>query len=143
MQLEVLPLTGNGKVDKKALPAPAVAGQPSGQPPQAGLESQLAELWMQVLRVSGVGRESNFFSQGGDSMKAIQLVNAIRKGLGLQVSIAQIFAHQTLAELAQLLAPQTAAGQGSPQAGPASQAVLPSGPEPHELEAIEAQLQAH
>ncbi len=74
--LESLPLTVNGKLDRKALPVPqssAVASQ-SYEPPQGPIEPKLAQIWQALLQVERVGRHDNFFALGGDSILSIRAV---------------------------------------------------------------------
>jgi amino acid adenylation domain-containing protein len=104
--LEALPLNANGKVDRKALPAPefAVANAPA-EPPQEGaqgaLEAALAAIWAQVLRVPHVGRHDNFFELGGDSLVALRLLARVNKSrvLSVQMSLQELLEKQTIARL--------------------------------------------
>jgi amino acid adenylation domain-containing protein len=101
--LERLPLTSNGKVDRKALPAPE-GERPelewAYEAPRTSAEEKLAEIWSQVLRVERVGVHDNFFALGGDSMRIIQIRALARKN-GLEISVPQLLQYQTIAELAQ------------------------------------------
>jgi amino acid adenylation domain-containing protein/non-ribosomal peptide synthase protein (TIGR01720 family) len=107
--LPALPLLPNGKVDRRALPAPAPAGARRRTPPRNTVEELLAGIWSDLLRVGEVGIEDNFFELGGDSILAIQVVARARKA-GFTVHPRQLFEHQTLAGLASaLLRPADAA----------------------------------
>jgi amino acid adenylation domain-containing protein/thioester reductase-like protein len=89
IRLPTLPMTSNGKVDLKALPAPAAPRPPAGDRPErsAGLtERVVAAIWQQVLRVDRVGPHDNFFRLGGDSLKAAQLLANLRESLGIQIT---------------------------------------------------------
>ena len=97
--LEAMPLTVNGKLDRRALPEPEESQAPEGEAPRTPAEKILAEVWQDVLRVDSVGRRDNFFVLGGDSILGIQLVSRARRA-GLELSPKQLFQHQTLAELA-------------------------------------------
>ncbi|MFI2612139.1 amino acid adenylation domain-containing protein [Kitasatospora sp. NPDC018619] len=101
VELAALPLNSNGKVDRRALPAPAPeAARGSGHvAPRNPVEEALAEVWAQVLRVDRVGVEDNFFDLGGDSILSIQVVTRARQK-GITLSSKDLFAHQTVAELA-------------------------------------------
>jgi amino acid adenylation domain-containing protein/non-ribosomal peptide synthase protein (TIGR01720 family) len=101
MRVERLPLLPNGKVDRRALPAP-----PSGTEiaeaaalPRTSIERRLAEIWQGVLRRASVGTDESFFEIGGDSILAIQVVTRARQA-GLGITPRQIFQHQSIAELA-------------------------------------------
>ncbi|MBU6352221.1 MAG: amino acid adenylation domain-containing protein, partial [Chloroflexi bacterium] len=105
--LDALPLTPNGKVDRRALPAPTDAGSPAAPVANTALtpaEAILAALWQQVLRLPQVGLDDNFFTIGGDSILSIQIVARARQA-GLQITPRQIFANQTLRQLAAVAVP--------------------------------------
>jgi amino acid adenylation domain-containing protein/non-ribosomal peptide synthase protein (TIGR01720 family) len=101
--LDALPLTSNGKVDRRALPAPeegerASTGSAYAAPTSAA-EDTLAGIWAAVLRLEKVGVHDNFFELGGDSILSIQIV-ARATAAGLRITPKQLFLHQTVAELA-------------------------------------------
>jgi amino acid adenylation domain-containing protein/non-ribosomal peptide synthase protein (TIGR01720 family) len=98
--LEELPLSGNGKLDRRALPAPdfGVAVGAGYVPPRSEVERVVAEIWAQVLGVERVGVEDNFFELGGDSILSIQVVSRARQA-GLHLSPRDLFRHQTVAAL--------------------------------------------
>ncbi|MFK3940327.1 amino acid adenylation domain-containing protein [Pseudomonas monteilii] len=104
MVLEALPLTRNGKVDRRALPAPdtATADVDVQQAPTTERERQLAQAWAQVLELEQVGRHDDFFEHGGHSLSAIRLVGLLHKA-GVQVTLAELFQHASVARLAALL----------------------------------------
>ncbi|MBB5866606.1 non-ribosomal peptide synthetase, partial [Xanthomonas sp. 3058] len=92
--LETLPLTANGKLDRRALPAPdadALAVQ-AYTPPQGALEQTLAQLWSELLGVEQVGRHDSFFALGGHSLLGVRLISRIRSTLGLELPLAALFA---------------------------------------------------
>ncbi|MEV5717607.1 non-ribosomal peptide synthase/polyketide synthase [Amycolatopsis mediterranei] len=97
--LEALPLSANGKVDRRALPEPAAEPVAGYVPPRTDTERVLAEVWAEVLGVPGVGVEDNFFELGGDSILSIQVVSRARRH-GLALTPRDLFAHQTVAALA-------------------------------------------
>jgi amino acid adenylation domain-containing protein/non-ribosomal peptide synthase protein (TIGR01720 family) len=103
--LDLLPLTANGKVDRRALPTPDGVRpelDTAYQVPRAGVEQTLAQTWKQVLRIDKVGRQDNFFELGGDSILSIQIVaKAIQAGL--RVTPKHLFQYQTIAELAEVV----------------------------------------
>jgi amino acid adenylation domain-containing protein len=105
MYLDALPLNPNGKLDRRALPAPAArtwGGQ--GGAPQTALECDLAAIWSEVLGVAAVGVQDNFFDLGGDSIAAVRLVTRVQQLLDDGVMLAAIFEAPTLAALARYLA---------------------------------------
>jgi hypothetical protein len=99
--LKHLPLTTNGKVDTKALPAPEQVRVESGTfvAPSTPTEKLLADIWTQVLRVEKVGIHDNFFELGGDSILSIQIIAKANQA-GLQLMPKQMFDNQTIAKLA-------------------------------------------
>lgn len=101
-ELQELPLTNNGKVNKRALPDPDIAAL-SGKSyvaPRNLTEQQLVEIWENLLQVSHVGIHDNFFELGGHSLLAMRLQSAIRKQIQVEVAVKAIFAHVTVARLA-------------------------------------------
>ncbi|MEM6717059.1 MAG: condensation domain-containing protein, partial [Cyanobacteria bacterium P01_C01_bin.147] len=97
--LEALPLTSNGKVDRRSLPAPTWESETTGELAQTSVEQTLTEIWAAVLRLETVGRHDNFFDVGGDSILALQMVSRAAQA-GISLSPRQIFQYQTIAELA-------------------------------------------
>ncbi|WP_198299668.1 non-ribosomal peptide synthetase [Tumebacillus avium] len=101
LTLDRLPLTTNGKVDKKALPAPDhTDSRPAYTAPRTPVEQKLAEIWAQLLQVEQVGIHDNFFDLGGHSLLASQLVARVRSGFGVEVQLRHLFEVATVAELA-------------------------------------------
>jgi len=101
VELAELPLTVNGKLDRKALPAPDAQRVEVGGfvAPRTPAEQDLAGIWRDVLRLEQVGIHDNFFELGGDSILSIQVVARARKA-GLHLTPKQVFQHPTLAALA-------------------------------------------
>jgi len=99
MQLDGLPLTANGKVDRKALPVAGEGTAKHYEAPQGEVEQTLAEVWKQALRVDRVGRHDNFFELGGDSILTLQIVARARKQ-GLRFTPKALMERQTIATVA-------------------------------------------
>ncbi|HEY0604396.1 MAG TPA: amino acid adenylation domain-containing protein, partial [Herpetosiphonaceae bacterium] len=100
--LPALPLSPNGKVDRRALPAPTHLRpelEAGFAAPETPVETRLAQIWAEVLRLPQVGIHNNFFALGGDSILSIQIVARARQ-VGVQLTPRQIFQYQTIAELA-------------------------------------------
>ncbi|MFE2531488.1 non-ribosomal peptide synthase/polyketide synthase [Streptomyces sp. NPDC059371] len=97
--LDALPLTPNGKLDRRALPAPDFAAATTGTLPRTTREAELCGLFADVLGLERVGVEDDFFSLGGDSIVAMQLV-ARARAAGLAISPRDVFRHKTAAALA-------------------------------------------
>ncbi|WP_454878888.1 amino acid adenylation domain-containing protein [Serratia inhibens] len=109
--LEALPLTGNGKLDKRALPAPQAGScvREAYVAPQGVTETLLAAIWGELLDVEQIGRYDNFFELGGHSLMAVRLANRVQQA-GWQLPLAALFAGPTLHMVAKALeaAPATA-----------------------------------
>jgi acyl carrier protein len=104
VNLERLPFTPNGKLDRKALPVPDMAGDDSGYiAPRTPVEEVLAKIWAQVLGVGRVGVNDNFFELGGHSLATMQVSFYIREIFGIKLSLRVFFDLSTIAELASLL----------------------------------------
>ncbi|MGP1160031.1 amino acid adenylation domain-containing protein [Serratia sp. CY48663] len=102
--LEALPLTGNGKLDKRALPVPQVDAyvREAYAPPQGEAEKLLAAIWRELLGVERVGRYDHFFELGGHSLMAVRLANRVQQA-GWQLPLQALFASPVLHVLAQAL----------------------------------------
>ncbi|MEW7281161.1 amino acid adenylation domain-containing protein [Aquimarina sp. 2201CG1-2-11] len=97
--LDNLPLTSNGKIDRKALPDPDVTGLITEYvAPLTDRERILVEIWEDLLGVEGIGVSNNFFELGGDSIKAIQMVSR-SKNKDLHFSVKDLFSYQTIRDL--------------------------------------------
>ncbi|MCP5054279.1 MAG: AMP-binding protein, partial [bacterium] len=105
MELERIPLTPNGKVDRGVLPVPDLHARDTYIAPGSVVEKQLVRLWSHVLGVPGpvIGIDSNFFELGGHSLKATILVSKIHKELNVKVSLTEVFRSPTIRELAQYI----------------------------------------
>ena len=105
--LERLPLTVNGKVDRRALPAPVFEPETVGAAyvaPRSAEEEMLAAIWSDLLGVARVGMDDDFFALGGHSLLAAQLVARVRAVAGVDLALATLFERPTIAGLAPLLA---------------------------------------
>ncbi|CAA7388346.1 Gramicidin S synthase 2 [Chryseobacterium fistulae] len=105
VHLEELPMTLNGKLDRRALPEPNFIDDREYIAPETALEKQLAEIYGEVLGlpVESIGIHDDFFRLGGNSIMAIKLISKIHQGLGLQVNVAMVFSHKTVFGLAGVL----------------------------------------
>jgi acyl-coenzyme A synthetase/AMP-(fatty) acid ligase/acyl carrier protein len=105
--LEKMPLTPNGKVDRKALPTPNPA-RPSLDaayaPPKPGVEKRIADIWQEILRVETVGVNDNFFDLGGNSLLLMQTHARLCAALSVELPIVRFFEYPTIAALTQFLA---------------------------------------
>ncbi|MCO6701889.1 amino acid adenylation domain-containing protein [Streptomyces sp. CHA1] len=121
--LDALPLTANGKLDRKALPAPEYpAAESGGTAPRTPTEETLAAIWCELLGVERVGVEDNFFDLGGDSILSIQTATRARAA-GLRLTSRDVFLRQTVEQLA-------AAADASAEAGQEPEAAVTAGPAP-------------
>ena len=97
--LDAFPLSPNGKLDRKALPAPGAAAGSGYVAPSTQTEEVLCQVWREVLRVERVGVTDNFFDIGGDSIRSIAIVGKAREH-GLTLALVDLFKYPTVAQLA-------------------------------------------
>ena len=101
--LDTIPLTANGKVDRKALPAPdqnRFESEESYVAPRTPVEELLAAIWADVLKQQKVGVQDNFFDLGGHSLLATQVVSRIRGAFQMDIPLRTLFEKPTVEELA-------------------------------------------
>ncbi|MFJ2648127.1 amino acid adenylation domain-containing protein [Streptomyces sp. NPDC087420] len=108
LPVDGIPLTGNGKLDRRALPRPESA-LPVSRPPATGRERLLCALFAETLGVPRVGAEDSFFDLGGHSLLATRLINRVRAETGCELSIRTLFDAPVVADLARLLPEQAGA----------------------------------
>jgi amino acid adenylation domain-containing protein len=128
MVIETLPLTRNGKTDRKALPPPVWESQASegSRAPETDTERQIAEIWKAVLGVETVGTEDNFFNLGGHSLLAARVVTKTRAACEVELSVRALFDHPTLSGFAAQVdaargpVPEPASAPGAAPVGAAS-----------------------
>jgi amino acid adenylation domain-containing protein/non-ribosomal peptide synthase protein (TIGR01720 family) len=106
VELEHLPLSPNGKVDRRALPLPDQQER-AWEAPQGDVEPMLARIWQEVLGVERVGRDDNFFELGGDSILSLLIVERVRLA-GWKLTPRQLFERQTVVQLAAVAEPVAA-----------------------------------
>ncbi|HEX6083995.1 MAG TPA: AMP-binding protein, partial [Thermoanaerobaculia bacterium] len=110
VQLDALPLTANGKLDRQALPAPdsMMLAAREYAPPQGEIEQTLATLWQELLRARSVGRHDNFFELGGHSLLVVQFIHRLETQTPYRVAVRDLFQHSSLKELAAHIAATSA-----------------------------------
>jgi amino acid adenylation domain-containing protein len=109
--LDALPLSANGKIDRNALPAPALLDEHDAwQAPQGAVESVLAGVWAELLDHPRIGRDSHFFALGGHSLLAMRLGAQVRARFGVELGLAHVFAAPTLREQAAAIELRIASG---------------------------------
>jgi amino acid adenylation domain-containing protein len=124
VRVDDVPLTGNGKLDMAALPAPDLAAPASATPPETDAERRIAAAWSRVLGTDVADVDVNFFQLGGDSIKAIQIVAAL-KGDGITLRASDLLDNQTV----RMLGARVSAGEGEEQVhdqAPVSGPLVPS-----------------
>jgi amino acid adenylation domain-containing protein len=117
VQLEKLPLNANGKVDRRALPAPQLAAAPAERrhvPPRDDLERRLARIWAEVMATGPVSVTDNFFDLGGHSLLAVRLMARIAGELEVSLPLAALFQAPTVKEMAALLRRREAHAEEQP-----------------------------
>ncbi|AVH67246.1 non-ribosomal peptide synthetase [Nostoc sp. 'Peltigera membranacea cyanobiont' N6] len=106
VQMQALPLTTNGKIDRRALPVPD-ANRPDltegYQAPRSELERAIATIWQEVLHLEKVGVNDNFFDLGGHSLLIVQVKNKLQENFNCSLSIVEIFKNPTIKSLTQYL----------------------------------------
>jgi len=104
VELDELPLTVNGKLDRRALPAPGelerLGTEAESEPPRTETEKALAKVWQDILGVEGVGRQDDFFDLGGHSLLATRVASRVRESLDVSIPLRALFEASTLAEAA-------------------------------------------
>ncbi|SMO83546.1 amino acid adenylation domain-containing protein [Chryseobacterium rhizoplanae] len=104
VSLDKFPLTANGKVDKKALPDPTLLKTESKHTaPRTKLEKSLAVIWEEILEYENIGVYDDFFTIGGHSLKAINLVTQLSKKLDIKIKLQDVFIYSTIEKLAAFL----------------------------------------
>ncbi len=123
VMLEQMPLTPNGKIDRRALPAPEHSRpelEQSYVSPRVPTEEIVAGVWAQVLRVEQVGIDDDFFELGGHSLLATQVISRVRELFNVEIELRVMFAHPTVRGLGEVIEEQLRGG-----AGQVAPAVLP------------------
>src|SRR6185295_11017819 len=102
VRLDALPLTANGKLDRRALPEPQgdAYGRREYEEPRGEIEQALAQIWQELLGVPRVGRHDHFFELGGHSLLAVQVAVRIRNRFQLHLPLRDLFSAPTIARLA-------------------------------------------
>jgi amino acid adenylation domain-containing protein len=120
VMMDALPLLANGKIDRKALPAPELgAGSEGYVPPRNSVEETLVRIWREVLGIERVGVNDDFFALGGHSLRATQVVARIRDNFAVEIPLRQLFEATTVAQLALVIGPQEeGAKTNEPELGP-------------------------
>ncbi|NOQ25782.1 MAG: amino acid adenylation domain-containing protein, partial [Bacteroidales bacterium] len=109
VQLEKLPLTGNGKVNRKALPVPEIKAGDDYVAPSNATEEKLVKIWSEILNIDKeeISVNDNFFSIGGHSLKATMLTSKIHKEIGVEFPLREVFLHSTIKSQASQIATST------------------------------------
>ncbi len=114
-QLEALPQTMNGKVDRKALPAPAATSSASGVEPDGAAERMLLDIWRRVLGDDAIGVTDHFMSSGGHSLLAAQMLIAAGRAFSVALSFGDLLAAPTVRELCERIAAASPLAVDAPQ----------------------------
>lgn len=101
--LEALPVTPNGKIDRKALPLPEQLSEQDYEAPASGMETMISEIWAEILEVPRVGLHNNFFDLGGHSLLLIKVQCRLEERLNTRIAIIDLFKYTTVASLAKFL----------------------------------------
>ncbi|MFF6835832.1 amino acid adenylation domain-containing protein [Streptomyces sp. NPDC012438] len=125
--LDALPVTANGKIDRRALPDPDAHRARADEEyiePRTPVERTVAEIWADVLELERVGAQDNFFALGGDSIRAIRVIGALRRR-GVELTVQNLLVHQSVAALARFAQSAGAQAAAAAAAGVEEQRVEP------------------
>lgn len=100
MMVEAIPLTINGKVDRRGLPLPRAVTRDNYVEPRSPIEKKLAHIWRDILKIERVGIHDNFFDMGGNSLGIVQLISRIKEELGCEIPEIKILEHPTIGTIA-------------------------------------------
>ncbi|GAA3960954.1 hypothetical protein GCM10023085_49310 [Actinomadura viridis] len=115
VNVPAIPLTGNGKLDRAALPDPFEAGAPAARTaPRTGTERLVHDLWAGLLGGEEIGVDQDFFDLGGHSLLATRIITRIRRDHGVELPLRALFEHRTIEDLARVI--DAARAQGTPGA---------------------------
>ncbi|MFA6539322.1 MAG: amino acid adenylation domain-containing protein [Negativicutes bacterium] len=103
MQVEVIPLTANGKIDKQALPKPVQVSTDAFVAPETDMENTLVKIWQDLLDLETISVTDNFLKLGGHSLKLVTLAGRIHQEFAVEIPFADIYAHPTVRQLAGLI----------------------------------------
>ena len=127
--LSELPLTANGKIDRKLLPTPGASAYATRQyePPNGEIEVTVASIWRDLFHLEQVGRQDNFFALGGHSLMALKFVERLREH-GMAIDIAALFTSDSLADLAERVGRSNAESATTTESGvtPGCERILPA-----------------
>jgi acyl carrier protein len=99
VEMDALPVTANGKVDRKRLPAPESQPKEAAMRPRTEAERLMAEIWMKVLKLEQVGINENFFELGGHSLLATQIISRVRETFEVDLPLRHLFEAPTIVRL--------------------------------------------
>jgi acyl carrier protein len=135
VRLDALPLSPNGKIDRKALPPPDRAGAESDSTyvaPRTPVEEAVAAVWAEVLGLPRVGAHDNFFDLGGHSLLATQVISRLRQSFPVDLPLRRLFEQPTVATLARAITES----QGKPTNGTIGKVAADEDPTLSRLDAI-------
>ncbi|HYM78066.1 MAG TPA: amino acid adenylation domain-containing protein [Candidatus Dormibacteraeota bacterium] len=102
--LDSLPLSANGKIDRSQLPDPLpVGGRQTGRAPASGVETAVAQMWMELLNLPDVRSSDNFFALGGDSISSVRFLNRVRERFHIELSLREFFGAAELENVAEAI----------------------------------------
>ncbi|NIG56805.1 non-ribosomal peptide synthetase [Chitinophaga sp. Cy-1792] len=116
VQLDAIPITSNGKINRKLLPDPETGSGRTGETyvaPETQTESQLIKIWEEVLGLTEIGVTTSFFNLGGNSLKIIKMSQLVNQVFGVTFSIDRFFEYLTVRDIAQAIEQQSLSGDGN------------------------------
>jgi acyl carrier protein len=106
VELEIMPVTSSGKIDRKRLPDPEGMDLRNGREyiaPRNAIEEKLVRLWQSILGKEKIGVQDNFFESGGHSLKAIRLINLVQKEFEVRIPLKDVYNEPTIESMATVL----------------------------------------
>jgi acyl carrier protein len=100
VHISKFPLNINGKIDRKALPNPTLKHDDMDDECRGQLELKIENIWKEILKIEKIGRQTSFFSIGGSSLKAIQIISKLQKEFNVLIKLADFFTHPTIMDVA-------------------------------------------
>ncbi len=105
VKIPALPLTGNGKIDRRALPTPLIQREQGAAPTPTAVQSRVATMWADIMNVSAVGLDEDFFDLGGTSLTLIRMLERVNATFGVDIGIETLVEEATVRSLARTLEP--------------------------------------
>jgi amino acid adenylation domain-containing protein len=111
IEMDEMPLTPNGKIDRKKLPVPELCNINTYEPPTNPVEEKLCRIWEEILKVERAGINDSFFDLGGNSLTAVQLITKVRKDFNINIPLREVLGLSNIKEIAKYMIEQRNPGE--------------------------------